>query len=140
MKIEEEIIDELNKFDPAQCDWKDLDVLIEKASEHSGEDIVKALLNLFERFPEHDGYGVFWSIIHTLETIGCYETELVNSIQRQPHEMSVLMLNRLLNDGDNEINGRKIVEILQDIAANNSFSHEIRKQAKNLIEDQQNRT
>jgi hypothetical protein len=55
--ITEIIIDELKKFDPAQREWKDLDALIEKASEHSGEDIVKALLNLFKRFPEHEVTG-----------------------------------------------------------------------------------
>lgn len=32
-----------------------------------GELEFRALLGVFERFPEDDGFGVFWSIVHCLE-------------------------------------------------------------------------
>lgn len=56
-----------------------------------------ALLSIFERFPEQDGYGVFWGIIHALEACDGYESELLASVQRKPCEFNVRMVNRLLN-------------------------------------------
>ncbi len=135
----ETVIDNLNNFSPKQDEWDELDSLIEEASEHSGDKVVKSLLSLFERFPTHDGYGVFWSIIHTLEAIGGYENELVNSIARQPHELSVLMLNRLINGGYKEIEGKPIINVLKEIANNESLSNEIREEANGFVEYQANR-
>ena len=140
MKSQEQILAELDSFYPEEHEWEALDELIEEASYHPGKDTVKILLNVFERFPEHDGCRVFWSIVHTLEAIGDYESELVNSIQRQPHEMSVLMLNRLINGGFREIDGKPITDILHEIAMNNSFPNAISEKANYFIEYQQSRT
>lgn len=138
--IESSIVEELNSFDPDNCEWNDLDLLIQRTSEQPGRDVVRALLNLFERYPEHDGFGVFWSVIHALENMGSYEEELVKSIQRQPHEMSLTMLNRLLNDGINKISGRQIVDILRDVAASGSLRNEIKELARDFYDHHQNRT
>ncbi len=140
MKSQEQILTELNGYYPKEDEWEDLDELIAEASYHPGKDTVKALLQVFERFPEHDGYGVFWAIVHTLEGIGNYESELVKSILRHPHEMSVLMLNRLINGGVREIDGKPIIDILNEVAVNSSFPNEIREKANHFIEYQQSRT
>ena len=49
MRTTDKIVDDLNSYSPKQDEWGDLDVLIEEASEHSGEKIIKALLNILER-------------------------------------------------------------------------------------------
>ena len=133
MRNIENIINDLNNYAPVNDEWDSLDELIEEASEFSGEAIVKALLNVLERYPNNDGYGVFWSIVHSLEAIGGYEKELVNSISRQPHEMSILMLNRLINGNVTEIDGELIVNILLNISKNESFEKEFREQAKGFV-------
>ena len=137
MRNIEEIIKDLNNYSPVQDEWRGLDEIIAEAAEYRGDEIVRALLNVLERFPTHDGYGVFWSIVHALEAIGDYEAELVSSISMQPHEMSVLMLNRLINGGVTEIGGKPIIKILKDISNNEAFSEDIREQANGFIEYQE---
>ena len=39
-----------------------------------------AIFNLFERFPDDDGAGVFWSALHGMEAVGGYEDLLLLSI------------------------------------------------------------
>ena len=53
---------------------------------------IGALLRIFERFPDKDGYGVFWSLLHGLESMPDYEGALVESFMRQPSEFAMLML------------------------------------------------
>lgn len=69
--------------------------------------------------------------------MGGYEAQLVNSISRKPHDMTIMMLNRILNTGTKEINWKPILEILADIAENELLKESIRKDAKNYIEYQQ---
>jgi hypothetical protein len=77
-----------------------------------GKSEVKALLGIFERFPEQDGFGVFWGILHVLEACRDYEPELVASVQRKPCEFNVLMVNRLLNAGVTEVSGSSLEDLL----------------------------
>lgn len=57
---------------------------------------IDTLLRVFERFPTKDGFGVFWSIVHGLESLaGRYEPKLVASVRRAPSGFSVMMVNRL---------------------------------------------
>ncbi|MGC9494602.1 hypothetical protein ACP45A_18145, partial [Vibrio genomosp. F10] len=65
--------------------------------------------------------------------IGNYENELVLSVLSKPHEMSVLMLNRLLNGGVNEIGGRLITDILKEISVNDALPSSIRQDAKQYL-------
>jgi len=137
MRNIEEIIKDLNNYSPVQDEWRGLDELIAEAAEYHGDKIVRALLNVLERYPTHDGYGVFWSIVHALEAMTGYEAELVNSISRQPHEMSVLMLNRLINGGISDIEGKPIINILKEVSNNEVVSKDIRNQANDFIEHQE---
>ena len=77
-----------------------------------------ALLDIFERFPEIDGYGVFWGIVHALEACNGYESSLLASISRKPCEFNVLMINRLLNTGVAVIDGQSLIEVLQKVPSN----------------------
>ncbi|MGC3984119.1 MAG: hypothetical protein QM777_04975 [Pseudorhodoferax sp.] len=76
---------------------------------------LQALFGVFERFPEEDGYGVFWGILHALEACDGYESELLASVQRQPCEFNVLMVNRLLNAEVSEVEGHALEDVLRDV-------------------------
>jgi hypothetical protein len=82
-------------------EWLGLDDLMEELSmlESHQPQAASVLLGVFERFPRHDGYEVFWALLHYLENIPDYETELLDSIRRVPNHMSLVMIKRLINSG-----------------------------------------
>lgn len=99
----------------------------------------RALLSVFERFPEDDGYGIFWSIVHCLETCEGYESALIESVTRSPAEFNILMVNRLLNGGVTEIEGQPLLSVLVSAASNPAASARARESAKGFVEYQRNR-
>lgn len=64
---------------------------------------IETLLNLFERFPRHDGHGVLWGVIHGLERIDGHHASLVAAVQRCPTELGITMLQRLLKSGQKTV-------------------------------------
>lgn len=133
MRNIEAIIKDIEEYEPVNDEWESLDELIDEACSANDRGVVKPLLGLLERNQDHDGYGVFWSIVHGLEALGGYETELAASVLSKPHEMSVLMLNRMLNGGIQTIDGRPILEILEEIASNAKFPSSIREDANGFV-------
>ena len=122
-------------------DESDLDALadcVEKLEElPNPEASIDALLNVFERFPDHDSYGVFWSVLHFLETMpGRYESKLVESVRRQPMEFSLSMVNGLINGGVNKVNGERLIDLLKEVANNTAYSESAREQAQRLYDFQ----
>jgi hypothetical protein len=101
---------------------------------------VDALLRIFERFPDKDCYGVFWSILHGLESLPGYEVRLVESIRRQPSEFSLLMINRILNGGQTRAGEVDLMGLLEEIAADPKYSTSVREEAREYIEWQRSRT
>ncbi len=100
------VLAEIEAFVPNdQHAWLRLDALLAEVFELDGwhAPAIETLLNLFERFPRHDGHGVLWSVIHGLERIGGYEQALIASVQRCPTELSVTLLQRLLKSGQKTI-------------------------------------
>ena len=77
---------------------------------------VPHLLSVYERFPNDDGYGVFWSILHTIEAINGYELPLLRSVRKRPSEFSLLMINRILNVGVVDIEGVPLLPLLVQIS------------------------
>ena len=54
------------------------------------------LFGVFERFPDEDGAGVLWSIVHGVEGLDLdYEQPLRDSLARQRSDMGKIMLGRL---------------------------------------------
>lgn len=99
MRTEQEIIADISQFTPASGNWFPLEVLLEElwavgVSDH----LLPALFSVFERFPDDDGAGVFWSIVHGVEHLDLpYEAVLRSSLARQHSTMGALMLKRLEN-------------------------------------------
>ena len=54
------------------------------------------LFGVFERFPDDDGAGVLWSIVHDVEGLDLdYEQLLRDSLARQMSNMGKIMLGRV---------------------------------------------
>lgn len=93
-----------------------LDVAIQALALAScGQAELQVLFDVFERFAEHDGYGVFWSILHMLEVCDGCTSALLASVRRKPCEFNVLMINRLLNAGLSDIDGQSLENVLQSV-------------------------
>ena len=99
-----------------------------------GPQEIQALLGVFERFPEQDGFGVFWGILHALEAIEGYEPELFDSVKRKPCEFNVLMVNRLLNAGVTEIGGNSLESLLHAVLANELATPQAQRDALQYLE------
>lgn len=98
--------DKIARFEPQNGSWLELERLFEEAFSSSDPTLYyTAIFNLFERFPNEDGAGVFWSAVHRMEAIGDYEQQLLRFFRRFPSEMTKIMLRRLENAGEKEISG-----------------------------------
>lgn len=125
---------DIRTFRPIDGDWRPLDQLIAElwaTGEFSGH--VPELLAVLERFPEDDGVGVFWSIVHGVESIPGYEAELLRSLCRQPSELAVTMACRLLNSGVSQIGGEPIVAVLRSVADSAEVPSSVRASAARWV-------
>lgn len=89
----------------------------------------RALFGLFERFPDHDGYGIFSSIVHLLEKGARYESFLLESVQRLPVEFNLRMVARLINGGFTRIGEVDLAGLLKAVSASPSVSESARSWA-----------
>ena len=97
MRSESAILEEIKNFEPVDGDWLDLDDLLNElwVAGVSAESL-PIIFNVFEKFPDDDGAGVFWSIVHGVESLNFdYENELKKSLERNPSFMGKVMLQRL---------------------------------------------
>lgn len=119
-----------NPHDPAQLRQLDVAVANALAAGLSPSD-KKALLEVFERFPEEDGFGVFWSILHALEFADDYEQELVASLRRVPNLFNTLMVMRIVNAGGSsvaDIPAKQLFnEVIQDAAVIPSVIEQVQR-------------
>ena len=80
------------------------------------------LLAVLERFPEDDGAGVLWSVVHGVESLPGYEPELVRSVQRGPSLLGVAMVGRLINGGVFEVGGVSLIDLLREVSTSALFT------------------
>lgn len=93
-----EILLEIDQFKPRPAgNWRELDTLLSELWQGKVSiACLPVLFRIFERFPEDDGAGVFWSIVHGLESTDLnYEGPLRESLLRQPSKLGLIMLRRL---------------------------------------------
>lgn len=95
MRSESSILSEIAAFSPTNGNWIQLDSLLNELWECQPKiEWVKPLLEVFDKHPAEDGAGVFWAIVHGLETIDGYEPLLLESARAKPHEFKSILLNR----------------------------------------------
>jgi hypothetical protein len=129
-----EIIAEIAAFEPSEGSWLGLEALLQELFECGSAPLgIDAMLSVFERYPTEDGAGVSWSIVHGLESLPGYERKLVESIRRTPSEFGLVMVNRLLNTGCEDVEDVSLVSLLEQVAQDETAVQEIRQQAQNFV-------
>lgn len=113
-----DITHDIATFAPNEDNWLGLDSLVAELWQAGHpEHAIPELLSVFERYPEEEGFGVVWGVLHGLEALPNYEPELLKSLARQPSEFGVRMVGRLLNAGTREVGGVSLLETLRELAA-----------------------
>lgn len=98
------------------------------------DSIVAELFSVFENNPDHDGYGVFWSILHGLEGIDEYELQLCESIEIKPSEFNVLMAMRVLNPKSVSDYKVQVKDTLVKALSRSDLSETIKEEIQNCLE------
>jgi hypothetical protein len=93
----DDILRDIEAFRPTDGVWLPLDDLLAKLWDAGvSARALPKLFGVFERFPDDDGAGVLWSIVHGVEGLDLdYELPLRESLARQPSDMGKIMLGRL---------------------------------------------
>ena len=128
MRTSHDIVKDIGHFQPQGGNWLKLqDLLTELWGTGEEENFTVDLLKVLERFPEEDGAGVLWSIVHGLEHFKTYEAELIESLNRQPSEMGLLMLRRIKNTGTRTVGGVDISRIVTSLLSNGRLTQTLRQ-------------
>jgi hypothetical protein len=100
------------------------------------ERAIPALFAVMERMPDTE-MGTPGPLVHTLEQMrGHYEHELAQSVKRQPANLSVWMVNRILN-GTRDSRQRQIyLDLLRIAAEHPSAPESVRDEAEHFIQHQ----
>jgi hypothetical protein len=93
----DDILRDIEAFRPTNGVWLPLDDLLAELWDAGvPARALPTLFGVFERFPEDDGSGVLWSIVHGVEGLDLdYEQPLRDSLARQRSDMGKIMLGRL---------------------------------------------
>jgi hypothetical protein len=91
-----EILDDIDTFGPVDGNCLRLECLLDELWQSDvPPSALPTLFGVFERFPDDDGQGVLWSIVHGIEARNDYEQSLCESLTRRPSFMGNVMLKRL---------------------------------------------
>jgi hypothetical protein len=135
MRTTQEILAEISSFHPTNDEWVRLDSLLSELWGAGDPTLgINTLLEVFSKYPEEDGSGVFWSIVHGLESLNGYEPSLLKATIETPSLFGVIMLGRLLNAGEIEIEGRSISNALKSISNSPDVSLAVQNQASKFLE------
>lgn len=125
MREVKEIILDIESYKSDDGNWLLLDELVTELWESENPEIgIDALFGVFEKNPTDDGSGVFWTILHGLETME-YEQKLYDSLMEKPSHMTITMLKRIENSGSSTIAGKSISELISFIKNNPKIESEL---------------
>lgn len=125
MRDIKKVISEIESFDSNNGSWLKLDDLVSELWEYENPEIgIDALFEIFEKNPTDDGAGVFWTILHGLETLE-YEERLYESLIKKPSHMTITMLKRIENSDSGFIAGKSISELKNLIRSNPKIESEL---------------
>ncbi|MGJ8738784.1 hypothetical protein [Zobellia laminariae] len=125
MRHIKEIIAEIESYESDDGNWLRLDELTIELWESGKPELgIDSLFGIFEKYPTDDGAGVFWSILHGLETLE-YEQKLYDSLMDKPSHMTITMLKRIENTQSEMIAGKSISELKSFIKNNPKIESEL---------------
>jgi hypothetical protein len=123
---------DIEDFTPSNGDWLRLEVLLQELFLSGSAPLgIDAMLHVFERCPAEDGAGVFWTIVHGLESLPGYESRLVESV---PSYFALLMVNRLLNAGCKEVGSVRLHCLLEQVAQDETVRPQIGQEAQEILD------
>jgi hypothetical protein len=104
------------------------------------EEFLDVWFRLYERFPDDETEGIFWSILHGIEQYHPDSDRLVvSSVRRNTSEFPMMMVNRLLNGGIKKVDTVDLLQLLEGVTTNDIYSTSIRETARSYIDYQRNK-
>jgi hypothetical protein len=97
------------------------------------EKAIPELFDVMERLPDAE-LGSPGPLVHTLERLHAYEPELVRSVRRRPSQLSVWMVNRILNTALSDDARRMYLTLLQEAASDRNAPETVRHDARHFVE------
>ncbi len=115
-------IDKLTTIDSAE-DLTRLQEFVDLYFAHpQAGDNLNVWFRIYERFPTGDGGGIFWSILHGIETYHPNSDRLVvESVLRQSSEFSLIMVNRIINAGIRQVGEVDLLKLLDRRSIDTQF-------------------
>lgn len=102
------------------------------------ERFIPEMFAVMERLPEAD-LGSPGPLVHTLERLKGYEEELFRSIRRKPTELSIWMINRIMNTAQPLEERRAYTALLREAAAHPEANESARDDARRYLVLQEGR-
>lgn len=96
---------------------------------------VPAMLALIERFPDAE-LGSPGPLVHELELIPGYESFLRDSVLRQPADLNVWMVNRILNSQLSQDVRLGWLSLMNEVLKHSRASKEVKETVANFLEHQ----
>jgi len=123
----------LDSFQPHDS-WMRLEDLLEELWELGPPaDALMPLLRFLERFPEDDSGGVLMGLMHGIEIFSEYETELLDSLQRQPTEKTLLLVRRIANTGQKTIAQHPVASVYRAVYAHPNAPLDVKQMAQDFL-------
>lgn len=95
-----------------------------------------SLIRLLERHPEIE-FGSPGEPVHTIENYeGSYEKHLIESLERFPTDMTVWMLNRMINSESEENKKKSLINKMRDCSVHELAGKGTRDSAKDFLKYQ----
>lgn len=92
-----------------------------------------AMFNLLERFPETE-LGSPGPLVHELEAIAGYQSSLRESLHRQPANLTVWMVNRILNSELSDTEHAAWLAELKGVLSHERAAQSTRESARDFLE------
>ena len=97
---------------------------------------VDALVSLFrflERFFEDEGGGALMGLMHVTQTFATYETELLDSLHRQPTQITLLLMRRIANTGQKTIAQHPVANVYRAVHAHPTAPLDVKQMAQDFL-------
>lgn len=134
------VITNLRNFTPQNdADSGDLYELIASLEVTENSNLaIPVMFELMEKYPEAD-LGSPGALVHFIESVGGYELQLIQSVERVPMYLNVWMINRLLNSSISEDKTEQFLKLLEAVSCNPNATITAKESAINFLEYQQSR-
>jgi hypothetical protein len=102
--------------------------------------VIPAMFSLMERFP--DAYlGTPGTLVHSIESVGIsqYESLLIESVRRQPADLNVWMVNRILNAELAAEHRQTLLDLMQSVIRRPKCPPRVAESAQRFLEYQAKR-